>query len=259
MPIHCWTRVQTGIFHDFHHEWISTLKRALNSGRLPGNYYALAEQIAGGLGPDVLTLESAGDDARREEDDVDGDELERDPTTGDRGIALATARPNVRFTATAETERYARRRSRIVIRHATGDNVVAVVEIASPGNKSSRHALRSFLDKAVDLLEAGVHLLIIDLFAPGVRDPQGIHAAIWSEITEHDFQLPGDQPLTLAAYAAGDVSQAFIEAVAVGDVLPEMPLFLEPDRYVPVPLDESYQSAFDAVPERWQHELEPTA
>src|ERR1700680_4582746 len=57
MPIHDWTRVEAGIFHDFHHEWISTIKRAVNQGLSGTNYYALAEQIAGGLGPDVLTLQ----------------------------------------------------------------------------------------------------------------------------------------------------------------------------------------------------------
>jgi len=77
MPIHDWTRVDAGIFHDFHHEWISTIKRALNAGVLPPDYYALAEQIAGGLGPDVLTLESV----RREPAQAGDDET----TTGDAG------------------------------------------------------------------------------------------------------------------------------------------------------------------------------
>src|SRR6267378_3876706 len=56
MPVHDWTRVEAGIFHHFHHEWISEIARALNRGLLPPDHYALAEQIAGGLGPDVLTL-----------------------------------------------------------------------------------------------------------------------------------------------------------------------------------------------------------
>jgi hypothetical protein len=50
---------QCGIFHDFHHDWITMLKRALNDGRLPPGYYAPAEQIAGGLGADALTLDVA--------------------------------------------------------------------------------------------------------------------------------------------------------------------------------------------------------
>ena len=54
MPMHDWTRVEAGIYHDFHHEWISEIKRALNRGLLPEDYYALAEQQAAGFGPDVL-------------------------------------------------------------------------------------------------------------------------------------------------------------------------------------------------------------
>ena len=58
MPIHDWTKVGAGIFHDFHQTWIIEIKRALNAGLLPAGYYALAEQIAGGLGLDVLALEA---------------------------------------------------------------------------------------------------------------------------------------------------------------------------------------------------------
>lgn len=251
MPIHDWTRVGAGIFHDFHHEWISTIKRALNAGLLPPDYYALAEQIAGGLGPDVLTLETVGAGPVRRNDD--------EPTTAGAGIALATTPPKVRFTASAETEQYARRRSRIAIRHASGDRVVAMLEIVSPGNKASRHAFRSFVEKAAELLEAGIHLLIVDLFPPGGFDPQGVHGAIWSEIVEEDFQLPPEQPLTLVAYSAGEMKRAFIDPVAAGEPLSDMPLFLEPDTYVPVPLEESYRAAFDGVPKRWQEELTSTA
>ena len=57
MPMHDWTRVPAGIFHAFHHGWISTLGNALNAGVLPPEYYALPEQPAAGFGPDVLTLQ----------------------------------------------------------------------------------------------------------------------------------------------------------------------------------------------------------
>lgn len=253
MPIHDWTRVIAGIFHDFHHEWVSTIKRALNSGLLPADYYALAEQVASGLGPDVLTLESI----RPQPVKSSGNGPATAVATDQGGLALATTPPKVRFTATAEPDRYARKRNRIAIRHRSGDQVVAIIEIVSPGNKASRHALRSFVEKAAERLDAGIHLLIIDLFPPGPRDPQGIHGAIWSEYVGDDFQLPPGRPLTLVAYSAGDLKQAFIELTAVGEVLPEMPLFLEPGLYVPVPLGATYLAAFDAVPRRWQEELEP--
>src|SRR5262249_55493798 len=70
MPIHDWTRVEAGIFHDFHHGWIDQVKHVLNSGVLPRDYYAMAEPFAGGFGPDVLTLNApgSGDDNGRDED-----------------------------------------------------------------------------------------------------------------------------------------------------------------------------------------------
>jgi len=247
MPIHDWTRVSAGTFHDFHTTWLVELKRVLNDGVLPPDFYALAEQFAGGLGPDVLTLDAAppGPNGAGASD----------PSSGG-GVAVRVAPPKVRFTDFVELGHYTRKRKTIVIRHSSGDRVVAMVEILSPGNKASRHALRAFVAKAEEVLRAGVHLLLVDLFPPGPRDPQGIHAAFWSEITDHNFVLPPDKPLTLAAYAAGDVLTAYVEPVAVGDALPDMPLFLTPDEYVPTPLESAYRRAWDAVPRRWRAVLE---
>lgn len=64
-----------------------------------------------------------------------------------------------------------------------------------------------------------------------------------------------DKPLTVASYSCGVTRQAFVETVAVGDVLPDMPLFLQADRYVQVPVETTYQSAFDALPKRWRDVL----
>ncbi len=253
MSIHDWTHVAAGIFHDFHHDWIFTIKHALNQGVLPPDYYALAEQVAGGLHPDVLTLER---DAPTSTNGGGNGPSETPSTNG--GITLAVAPPRVRFTASVEPEIQGRKRNRIAIRHVSDDRVVALVEIVSPGNKATRHALRAFVEKAVEFLEAGIHLLVLDLFPPGQRDLQGIHAAIWSEFDDVAFQLPPDKPLTLASYSAGDVKRAFIEPVAVGDALPPMPLFLEAEVYVLVPLEETYRAAFAAVPKRWREELNPS-
>ena len=57
MPIHDWSLVGAGLFHDFHHAWVEELKRALNAKILPPDYYAMAEQYAAGFGPDVRTLQ----------------------------------------------------------------------------------------------------------------------------------------------------------------------------------------------------------
>lgn len=243
MPIHDWTRVGPGIFHDFHHTWIAELKRALNSGLLPGGYYALAEQIAGGIGPDVLTLEApfeTGADASPQ---------------GQGGVAVAVSPPNVQFHVRADIDEYAAKAKAVVVRHATDHRVVAMIEIVSPGNKSSRPALRSFVEKADEMIRAGVHLLIVDLFPPGSLEPQGIHHAIWKNFGEERFAAPPGRLLAMASYVAAPCPEAFVQPAAVGEPLPEMPLFLATDWYVPVPLDATYQSAWQAVPSIWRAAL----
>src|SRR5205814_4755734 len=121
-----------------------------------------------------------------------------------------TAPPPARTITRTEAAIYAAKANRVTIRHPDGD-VVAVIEIVSPGNKSSRHAIRAFARKAVEFLKAGVHLLIVDLFPPGPRDPQGIHKAIWDRLCEEPFTLPTDKPLTLASYEATTEMTAYVE------------------------------------------------
>jgi hypothetical protein len=142
------------------------------------------------------------------------------------------------------------------VRHVSGDRLVAVVEIVSKGNKSGRKAFDDLVCKAVELLAHQVHLLILDLQPPTERDPQGIHGAIWDDVAGSPHDRPVDKPLTLAAYESGSTVRAHVQPVAVGDSLIPMPVFLEPGRYVEVPLEETYQAAFASVPRRWRAILE---
>lgn len=247
MAIHDWTRVEAGIFHAFHHGWIEELSRALNAGILPQEYYALPEQHAAGFGPDVLALETH---TFHESDDAP------QPSTSNGGTTLLVSPPAVQITAETEMEFYRRKQSAVVVRHVSGDQMVAVVEVVSPGNKAGRKAMQAFLEKAGELLDRRIHLLILDLQPPTSRDPQGIHGAIWEEITGQEYAAPSEKPLTLAAYESALTVRAYVQPVAVGDTLIDMPLFLEPSAHVPVPLDSTYQRAFAALPRRWRTVLE---
>jgi hypothetical protein len=119
MPIHDWTRVDAGIFHRFHHFWISAIACALNQRLLPGEYFALAERQGAGVAP-----------------------VEPQVTTG------------------AETDlEFDRRKQNVVaVRHASGDHLVAIVEVVSKGNKSGRKAFDDFIRKAAEFLEHRVQL-----------------------------------------------------------------------------------------------------
>jgi len=238
MPIHDWTRVPSGIFHHFHHAWIEEITRYLNRGHLPDGYYALAEQLAGRIGPDVLTLHWPGNPA-----------ASRDEPHG--GVRLAERKPQVRFHARTETEAYAAKAKAVVVRHTSDHSVIAMVEIVSPGNKSSQSRLASFVRKAEEALAAGIHLLIVDLLPPTSRDPDGLHRLIWEDRPD-EFVFSESKPLTCAAYIGDPAPEAFVEPVAVGDPLPEMPLFLTPEVYVPVPLEVTYQAAWTELPEYWR-------
>ncbi len=221
---------RSGTFHDFHQDWTIEIRRTLNRGILPPGYFATADQRV--TEPDIVALQL------------------REPISPG-GSALAEAPPRTRQRAKAETERgaYARKGNRIAIHHQLG-RVVAMIEVVSPGNKDSAHAIRSFTSKVVDFLRNGINFVVIDLFPPTPRDPDGIHQAIWDELVGEPFEArPADKPLTVASYDAGADTTAYVDPVAVGDPLPDAPLFLAPGWYVNIPLEATCRISWEAIPQ----------
>jgi hypothetical protein len=238
MPIHDWTRLEPGDFHDFHQCWVVEIRNALNGGLLPPGYMAMADQVTGRPIPDVVALHA------------------RTPKGDPGGVAVATTPPTARVIAKFDRINYAKRADRVVIRHGRG-KVVAIVEIVSPGNKDSRNAMRTFVEKAADILNQGVNLLVVDLFPPRRRDPEGIHKAIWDEFGEEPFEAPPSKPLTVASYIGGDLPTAYVDSVGVGDPLPSLPIFLSETRYIPAPLETTYMQAWAVFPAMLRELIEP--
>jgi hypothetical protein len=239
MPMHDWTRVTANDYHDFHFAWIAALRTALNSGRLPAGYFAMAEHTVPPYVPDVLTLTLPNSDA------------ETDSTTlTDAGGVATLARPATRVSQREQGRTKVKGRRRVAVRHAENRRLVAVIEIVSPSNMATKAEFADLRDKSVELLRAGVHLLLIDPFPPTPHDPQGLHDAVWRALTGKRFQPPADKPLTLAALVAhgANTFSAFAEPLAVGDALPNMPLFLTGEMHVPAPLEETYQTAWAGFP-----------
>ena len=58
MPIHDWTRVSAGGFHNFHQDWTIEICRTLNRGLLPPGYTALTDLKVEGVEPDVVGIRS---------------------------------------------------------------------------------------------------------------------------------------------------------------------------------------------------------
>lgn len=209
MPTHDWSKAEPWLFHQLHYGWVMHLSDWLNNGGLPDTHFALTEY---------------GHRLRGRWEPV-----ETLPTSPDG-------------------EHYFLKRRTIAVRRADY-SYAAVVEITSPAVKSSARRFRRFVHKVEQAVAHGIHVLVVDPLPPSGYDPNGIHAALWAAVRGRPDPFSTDKPLTLAAYAAGSTGcEAFVEPLAVGDPLPDMPLFLAPDRYVSVPLGATYEAAWASFP-----------
>lgn len=247
--MHDWTKVEAGIYHAFHGQWLGAIARALNNGLLPPGYYALPEQKAAGVIADILTLQGPPANGRPGPPPA--------PPAG-----LSTARPAVAVLEEGELVRRPKGR-RVTVRHVSNHKVVAVVELVSPGNKDSRSHHVEFVAKAVSVLDANLHLLVIDPFPPPGFAPAGLHAAIWKKVARQrkgrpPFAVPADRPLLAASYCTSSTEMtAAVEVFAVGRPVPDIPLYLTADEgYVTVPLEDTYAAAWPEVPAVWRAALE---
>lgn len=116
-------------------------------------------------------------------------------------ILVTQTKPQTTHYAQTTAEFHRRQKSSIVVRHVSGDRIVAMIEIISPGNKNNTNAF----------------------------------------------------------YECGLTTQAYIETIAVGESLPDMPLFLAPESHILVPLEATYTAAWDTVPARWQRVIAPAS
>ena len=91
--------------------------------------------------------------------------------------------------------------------------------------------------------------LVADLLTlrAAVRDTYGDMPAAYA--------VPAAEPLTLASYRADAPPEAYIEHPAIGQPLSDMPLFFQPQRFINVPLENTYQTAFRGVPSIWREQL----
>jgi hypothetical protein len=130
-----------------------------------------------------------------------------------------------------------------------------MIEIVSAGNKSDAAELGSLVERTVVALSKGIHVVLIDLHRPGSFDPAGLHNVIWAELGQPPVPFQRERPLQVVSYrSAGSVS-SLIEPRAVGEKLPEAPLFLTPSLLVALPLEQTYEAAFAALPANLRADL----
>jgi hypothetical protein len=115
--------------------------------------------------------------------------------------------------------------------------------LVSPGNKARLEARRAFTAKCLSYLQMGIGLVIVDI----VTERQAnLHDELVGLMEQaENFQFPTETPLYVTAYrpsrrTTGDQVEIWLSGLALGQVLPTMPLALRGAATVPLDLETTY-------------------
>lgn len=130
-----------------------------------------------------------------------------------------------------------------VFKTSGGPVLVGAIELISPANKDRATHREAFVSKCEGLLVDGIGLLIVDIVT---ERHANLHLALLQKFGESLSDQ--DSPLFAAAYRpAGQPDdpelEIWHESLAVGDSLPNMPLFLKNGPCLRINLESTYQSS----------------
>jgi hypothetical protein len=122
-----------------------------------------------------------------------------------------------------------------------GRRLVAAIELVSPLNKDSPARRRAFVHRCADLLECDVAVSVVDVVT---AYPFDLFAELMTFVTYADPPATDGPPL----YAAwcrrhGRSLESWWHALAVGQPLPTLPLWLAESLVVPLDLEAGYEQA----------------
>jgi hypothetical protein len=129
---------------------------------------------------------------------------------------------------------------------AAGLTLVGVVELISPGNKDRPAERLAFATKCASYLAQGVSLIVIDIVT---NRRANLHNEIMRIMeASPDLAFADDVTLYATAYRPAQRGQEeqidlWMRPLALGAPLPQMPLRLTGDVFVPVDFEAAYQEA----------------
>ncbi|HYV38679.1 MAG TPA: DUF4058 family protein [Gemmataceae bacterium] len=219
-------------WESFHARWAGALADLLNLQLLPKDYVAEVHVNMGGrFEVDIGTFET-----QQQADAVDGG--------AGGGVAVAPAEvwappaptlamPAV-FPPTIEL---------LVVNQEGGPNIVAAVELVSPGNKDRPETRRAFAAKCVSYLQEGIGLIVVDVVTE--RRANLHNELVRLMQTGNEFLMPTESDLYAVAYRP--VRRENVEkidiwptALALGKPLPVLPLSLAGKLCLPLDLEAAY-------------------
>jgi hypothetical protein len=220
-------------WESFHAQWPAMIVQAL-ARKLPGRYVAAPRVHSGALIEiDVATFEND-----------DPDSAAQAPGDGNGGVTTAVwapARPTLTVvTDLPELDEYEVR----VYDTRRGRRLVAAIEIVSPANKDRPEHRRAFVAKCAALLQNRVSVTVIDLVTTRTFN---LYRELLELIGQADPSL-GPEPPPLYAVACrhtrqGDtwLFETWAQALALGQPLPTLPLWLADNLAVPLELEACYE------------------
>jgi hypothetical protein len=125
-----------------------------------------------------------------------------------------------------------------------GRHLVAAIELVGPANKDRPEKRNAFVGKCAALLQNRVAVSIVDTVT--IR-PFNLYAELMTFVGHADPTMSADAPSLYAASCrwVRREGRAFLEswshALAVGQTLPNLPLWLADNLVVPLDLEESYE------------------
>lgn len=221
-------------WESFHSAWATYLAQQLND-ELPRNFVAEVQvQLSVQVEADVAALEG-------DEDDVPAEE----PAGGILTAVWAPPRPTVDAGVDfADIDLF-----EVQVRREDDDlQVVAAVELVSPANKDRPTTRNIFAAKCASYLHQGVSALVVDVVTTRRAN---LHRVLFDLIGVRSTG-PDLGNLYTASYRTITRRkrcrlEAWTEPLAVGEVLPTLPLWIAPDRAVPVNLEQSYLATCAAL------------
>jgi hypothetical protein len=131
----------------------------------------------------------------------------------------------------------------LVFRQSGGRQLVAAIELVSPGNKDRDETCEAFASKVASYLHEGVSVLVVDVVTERRANPHNEVVRLMG--LPDDLRLPPEELLYAVSYRPvvrenRPEIDVWANPLAVGGPLPTMPLRLIADYFVPVELEATY-------------------
>jgi hypothetical protein len=220
-------------WESFHGQWASAIANSLNQQLLPKSYFAeMQVHIGSRVEVDIATLEQGGD-VRDDKSEAGGVAILQ-PRVWSPPVATMSIPAN--FPDSIEV---------LVYDMEAGYTLVGAIELVSPGNKDRDETRRAFAAKCATYLQQGIGLITVDV----VTSRHGnLHNDLIELLDVGKQFILADGGLAAVAYrpirhAGNERIDVWPASLAVGRVLPLLPLGLDKGLVIPLDLEPTYVEA----------------